>query len=65
MFPRPVYSGTGLLDCETVLFYLLLLTFIGKCWLHFQYWPYEKLASTGKLHGFKPENSSTQILQLV
>lgn len=65
MFSRPVYSGIGLLDCEDVQSDLLLLTFREKCWLHFRCWPYDKLASTGKLHGIKTEKSSTQILKLV
>lgn len=65
MFPRPVYSGIGLLDCEAVQSYLLLLIFRGKCWLHIWCRPTEKLASTGKLHGIKTEKSSTQMLKRV
>jgi len=66
MFPRPVYSGIGLLDCEALQSYLLLLRVIfrGMCWLHFRCWPYEKLASTGKLHSIKNEKSSTQITSM-
>jgi hypothetical protein len=65
MFPRPVYSGIGLLDCEATQSYLLLLIFRGKCWIHIRCRSYEKLASTDKLHGIKTERSSTQMLKRV